>query len=93
MNNTLTIDIIEEMYENLNKSNSLKNLKIYQSEFLEEQFRFPKSKKRRICKKWYNKKENWRPITDRAFKFSDECIVCHPVFAERIENEYRITLD
>lgn len=49
-----------------------------------EQFRFPRTKKRRIRRKWAKRPENWRPITNRVFQIRDGCILCHPSVIDRI---------
>lgn len=56
---------------------------IIETDMLEEQYRFPRSKKRRIRNKWKKNKNNWRPITNRAFKYGGK-ILCHPIFAAEL---------
>jgi hypothetical protein len=48
------------------------------------QVRFPKSKTRRIRKKWAKREENWRliPWTD-VYRLSDGTLIAHPVTARR----------
>jgi hypothetical protein len=41
-----------------------------------EQFRFPKSKKKRIRNKWAKRPENWRPM--RTALLTPEALYCHP---------------
>lgn len=63
-------------------------LKIVESEFLVEQFRFPRSKKKRIRKKWANRQENWRPDIKRAYQIGDS-LICHPIFAQRLREQLK----
>jgi len=50
-----------------------------------EQFRFPKTKKNRIIKKWCKDKKNWRPMITFAH-MANGSVICHPVVAERISS-------
>lgn len=58
-------------------------LTVVETDMLIEQFRFPRSKKKRIRNKWSKNKNNFRPITNRAFKYQGK-IFCHPIFAEKM---------
>jgi hypothetical protein len=50
------------------------------------QYRFPKTKKRRIQKKWYGNKKNWRLVPDKtACYVIDRKIVCHTSVFEKIK--------
>jgi len=51
-----------------------------------EQFRFPKSRRRRIRKKWKRRPENHRPSRS-ALMCGDSIIVCHPEFADALRRE------
>lgn len=52
------------------------------------QFRFPKSKKKRIIKKWLKRKENFkRKETERFLKFDDKIIVSSKVY-DILKNTY-----
>ena len=51
---------------------------------LEEQFRFPRTKKRRIRRKWEERQKNWRPILNKALLLPDGTFVCHPAAYESI---------
>lgn len=48
------------------------------SKIMVEQFRFPKSKKRRIRRKWAKRTENWRPMTKALFNKNTNEIYIHP---------------
>jgi len=57
---------------------------------LTEQFRFPKSKKKRIRKKWAARPGNHRPsqhIYIAAIGGYGKTIVCHPAVAARLKNQ------
>jgi len=45
---------------------------------LKEQFRFPRSKKRRIRKKSAKREKNWRPSTMIYMDHERKLILCHP---------------
>lgn len=51
------------------------------------QYRFPRSRKRRIRVKWAARPENFReqPLAFRA----GNTIICHPAFAARLRRELR----
>lgn len=48
------------------------------------QFRFPKSKRRRIRKKWSKNPKNFRTLPDQNFYQYDNKIICHPIMARRL---------
>ena len=50
---------------------------------LVEQFRFPKSRKRRIRKKFAKTPANFRPST-KAYATPDGALICHPTFVSRL---------
>ena len=52
-----------------------------------EQFRFPKSRKRRIRSKWFKRDENWR-YKEQIFQIGDT-LYCDPASAERIRREFK----
>jgi len=58
-------------------------MKIIENEYLVEQFRFPKSRKKRIRNKWAKRPQNLRPDLKRAYQMGDS-IICHPLFAQRL---------
>lgn len=60
-------------------------MKIIESTNIVEQFRFPRTKKRRIRNKWAKRPENQRPAS-KAVLMGD-AFVCHPFFAARLRKE------
>jgi hypothetical protein len=54
------------------------------SKIMVEQFRFPKSKKRRIRRKWAKRTENWRPMTKALFNKNTNEIYMHPDMAAKM---------
>lgn len=62
-------------------------MKIIESRFLLEQFRIPKSKKRRIRRKWAMRPENFRPNIRSGYIF-EGAFVCHPKMAEILRKEF-----
>jgi len=62
-------------------------LKIYESAALVLQYRFPRSKKRRIQNKWKLRRENFRPDTRIFVNQRDGTAICHPVIAAKIREE------
>jgi hypothetical protein len=44
---------------------------------LEEQIRFPRSKKKRIRKKWAKRPENWRVVPDPSYVFNVPTLDLH----------------
>jgi len=61
---------------------TLSGLPVYISENVVEQFRFPRTKKRRIRNKWSKRSINFRPAR-RAYQGFDGLYV-HPVMWERL---------
>lgn len=53
--------------------------------YLTEQFRFPRSKKKRICAKWAKRAKNSRPAR-KAF-IMGAAIVCHPTMAAQLREQ------
>jgi hypothetical protein len=53
-----------------------------------EQFRFPKSRKKRIRAKWAKRTENFRP-SRRALQLGDK-LICHPILARRLRAEIEV---
>jgi len=58
-------------------------IKLITNEHLKMQFRFPKSKKARIRKKWSNRPENFGPDKNGYF-INKTTFVCHPSLAGKI---------
>ena len=50
------------------------------------QWRFPRSKKKRIRKKWAQREENVR-YEPRAYQYGANTIICHPSYAQRLREE------
>lgn len=48
------------------------------------QYRFPKSKRRRIRKKWKKDLKNWKTKVDPQCYFLNNQIICHPEVAEKL---------
>jgi len=48
------------------------------------QYRFPKSKRRRIRKKWKKDQTNWKTKPDPQYYFLNNQIICHPIMAEKL---------
>lgn len=48
------------------------------------QYRFPKSKRRRIRKKWKNNPNNYKTRPDPQYYLLNNQIICHPIMAERL---------
>lgn len=48
------------------------------------QFRFPKSKRRRIRKKWSKNPKNFRTVPRTDFFLYNGAIICHPKMARRL---------
>jgi hypothetical protein len=55
--------------------------KIVTSTAMVEQFRFPRSKRRRIRAKWEKRPRNFRPMRAAFFYEAGNVIYCHPQFA------------
>ena len=66
-------------------------LKIVENHLLvkREQIKFPRSKKKRILKKWYKDPKNWISYPDPAVYKSGNTIFCHPIMASRIKAAMR----
>ncbi len=52
------------------------------------QYRFPKSKRRRIRKKWRKNLDNWRTKVDPQYYFQNNQIICHPEMADKLRKGY-----
>lgn len=51
------------------------------------QYRFPRSKKKRIRKKWSKRPTNFKSRPRKDFLDYGNKIICHPVMARRLRNE------
>lgn len=63
--------------------------KVIESPAMVKQWRFPRSKKRRIRHKWACVAANFRP-SDKVLIFQN-CIVCHPLMARKIRSHFAST--
>jgi hypothetical protein len=52
-----------------------------------KQFRFPRSKKKRIRKKWAKDKRNWKVVPEYKAVFINGCLYAHPDVLERIRKK------
>lgn len=50
------------------------------------QFRFPKTKKARIQKKWRKDVRNYRTSPIRKIFFKNQCMIAHPSIVEQIKS-------
>ena len=51
------------------------------------QFRFPRTKKRRIRKKWAKRVENWKTVPwDKVYRMGD-AIYAHPIMIEKLKRD------
>jgi len=66
--------------------------RIIEDHRLTEQYRFPRSRKRRIRKKWARRSENHR-ASSKAYLLPDGTVVCHPTLAVRLRMEALKTVD
>jgi hypothetical protein len=57
-------------------------MQIIESPFLVEQFRFPRSKKKRIRAKWAKRPANSRPA--RGVLQMGDKLICHPEFSAQL---------
>lgn len=66
----------------------LGGIEILESEHCKErvQWRFPRSKKKRVRKKWAQREENVR-YEPRAYRMGTNKIICHPSYAQRLREE------
>jgi hypothetical protein len=61
---------------------------ILESEHCKErvQWRFPRSKRKRIRRKWAQREENVR-YEPRAYRYQNDTLICHPSIAKRLREE------
>jgi len=50
------------------------------------QFRFPRSKKKRIRKKWAKQNKNYKFIPKQEMLIMGNQIICHPIIAQQIRD-------
>ncbi|MFA6959935.1 MAG: hypothetical protein WC205_04190 [Opitutaceae bacterium] len=75
--NVLTEEVLLDLLEKHGRKPFELSGEIKASEALVEQFRFPKSKKKRIRKKWAKRPGNWRPMK-KVWVLEDGTIYAHP---------------
>lgn len=63
-------------------------MQIVESPALVEQFRFPKSRRARIRKKWARDKRNWRAMR-KFLSYGNGIIFAHPEMAARLRRHVR----
>ncbi len=63
-------------------------LKIIENSLLlkEKQIKFPRSKKKRIRKKWYKNEKYWISYPDPVIYQSGDTLICHPSIAIVVRN-------
>lgn len=62
----------------------------YMVDTVYEQFRFPRSKKKRMRKKWAKDPHNWRTRSvpwDKAYVLGKQILVAHPEMIDRIQRQ------
>ena len=64
----------------------LNGLHFYSAKWLavREQYRFPRSKKKRIRKKWRRNERNWHTVPQRRIYRVGNCIYAHPVVIDEL---------
>ena len=60
---------------------------LFESPNLLEQFRFPKSKKKRIRAKWAKRSCNWRPSSKIISMDGGRKLICHPELIDKIRKQ------
>lgn len=75
-NEPFTLDTLEKL---MDRRSSVPMLKIMMSDYCQDlvQFRFPKSKKRRIRQKWAKRIENYRTTPSKDFKMMGDTLLAH----------------
>jgi len=65
---------------------------VYQDKNLTKrvQYRFPKSKRRRIRKKWSKDSKNWRIVPDDTIYIMGNRAICHPKMLIELKNHSKI---
>lgn len=67
---------------------SLYGMQVIVSETIKEQFRFPRTKKRRIRNKWSKREENWRPSSKALIMH--KVMYVHPKFYDQLLNALKV---
>jgi len=74
----------------LDKIGKISGVKVFTDSGLSirEQFRFPRSKRKRIKKKWRKQRGNWRNNPDpNVYCVGRDVMVMHPAVAHKIEDK------
>jgi len=76
-NEPFTLDTLEKLMDR--ERSTVPQLKIMMSDYCQDfvQFRFPKSKKRRIRQKWAKRIENYRTVPSKDFKMMGDTLIGH----------------
>ena len=69
---------------------SLGGIKIITDPKMVEQFRFPRSKSKRIKNKWQKKPTNFRPAKHTLMDQRRGIVYCHPAVAEELRRQFRV---
>lgn len=96
MEGPLTVEHLRRVRDQLAaevpKPYPLASLRVYEYSALtqREQFRFPRSRRGRIRKKWRKRWRNWRSRPDpRVYKLAGGAIVGHPATIQRLRQRLR----
>jgi len=75
--------------------NSFGGFQIIESQSMTEtyQFRFPRSKKKRIKKKWQKRPNNFKTRPRKDFLLYGNHMICHPVAARELRYQMEIRED
>lgn len=68
---------------------SLGGIKIITDPLMVEQFRFPRSKGKRIKLKWKKRPANFRPAKHTLMDQQRGLVYCHPAVAEELRRQLR----
>lgn len=66
--------------------NELNGFKIVESLAFVVQYRFPRTKKRRIRNKWEQREENYRPREDAIIDYINKVMHLHPTALQKLKN-------
>lgn len=88
MNTSFGMDALTAWRSLFGSNNVLGGIRVLESSHCQErvQFRFPRSKKKRIRNKWIKREENVR-YEPRAYRFQGQ-VICHPSIAKRLREEF-----
>ncbi len=83
-NNFLTAETLQKLSQKLAIGDFIHGLRLVESVEMVVQFRFQRSKKRRIRKKWAKRKRNFKPRQECFLLVSKGIVIVHPVIAAKI---------